>query len=127
IASCTLFGMSLNYSTSMIAAAAFYLISSVWFLKRREKCVVDRMFYISSIDSMGFPANIGLPEPTAAALAAGERVEELRLETDEMRLRMEALAMENEALRMKIEALELENRALRQKAALPGGSGRGSA
>ena len=126
IASCTLFGMSLNYSTSMIAAAAFYLISSVWFLKRRERFVDDKTFYISSIDSMGFPATIGLPEPAGATemaiapeivpTATHDEAFELRQEAGDIRLRLEALMMENETLRMRVEALEAENIKLRERA-----------
>lgn len=39
LVTCTLFGMYLNYWKSMIAATLFYLISSIWFIKRRQRFV----------------------------------------------------------------------------------------
>lgn len=36
---CTLFGMYLNYWKSMVAATLFYLLSSIWFIKRRSRHV----------------------------------------------------------------------------------------
>lgn len=36
---CILFGMFLNYSTSMIAITIFYIGASIWFIKRRENDV----------------------------------------------------------------------------------------
>jgi len=45
IGAAVLFGMYLNYWKSMIAATLFYLISSVWFLLRRDKYVDKKAFY----------------------------------------------------------------------------------
>ena len=55
ICSAVLLGMTINYGTTMIAAAGFYLVSSAWFLLRRQKMMNTRAFYASAIDALGYP------------------------------------------------------------------------
>lgn len=55
ICSMVLLGMTINYGTTMIAAAGFYLVSSAWFILRRQKLVNIRAFYASAIDALGYP------------------------------------------------------------------------
>lgn len=55
LALCVLFGMHLTYSVNMISGILFYLLASIWFVKRREQFLDRRMFLIQGLQAWGKP------------------------------------------------------------------------
>jgi len=55
LALCVLFGMHFTYSVNMISGAVFYLLASVWFVKRRLKFVDKNKFLSSGLKAWGRP------------------------------------------------------------------------
>lgn len=52
---CGLFGLHLNYGINLISGAVFYLLASVWFLKRRAKFVDEGRFLRAGLERWGLP------------------------------------------------------------------------
>lgn len=52
---CGLFGLHLNYGINLISGAVFYLLASVWFLKRRARFVDEDRFLRAGLARWGLP------------------------------------------------------------------------
>ena len=52
---CGLFGLHLNYGINLISGAVFYLLASVWFLKRRARFVDEDRFLRAGLERWGPP------------------------------------------------------------------------
>lgn len=52
---CGLFGLHLNYGINLISGAIFYLLASVWFLKRRAKFIDQDRFLEAGLKLWGKP------------------------------------------------------------------------
>lgn len=52
---CGLFGLHLNYGINLISGAVFYLLASVWFLKRRARFVDEDRFLCAGLERWGPP------------------------------------------------------------------------
>lgn len=57
LACLALFGMHLTYAVSMISGVLFYLLASVWFLKRRAKHIDQKAFLRPGLEKWGRPKN----------------------------------------------------------------------
>ena len=55
---CGIFGLHLNYGINLISGAVFYLLASVWFLKRRAKFIDREHFLKAGMDKWGRPHNM---------------------------------------------------------------------
>jgi ethanolamine permease len=55
---CGLFGLHLHYGVNLIAGAIFYLLASVWFLKRRSKFVDRDHFLKAGLELWGMPKKL---------------------------------------------------------------------
>ena len=52
---CGLFGLHLNYGINLISGAIFYLLASIWFLKRRAKFIDEDRFLEAGMKKWGKP------------------------------------------------------------------------
>lgn len=52
---CGIFGLHLNYGMNLIAGAIFYLLTSLWFLKRRAKFIDKEHFLELGLEKWGKP------------------------------------------------------------------------
>ena len=52
---CGLFGLHLNYGINLISGAVFYLLASIWFLKRRAKFIDKDKFLEAGLKKWGKP------------------------------------------------------------------------
>lgn len=52
---CGLFGLHLNYGINLISGAVFYLLASVWFLKRRARFADEDRFLRAGLERWGLP------------------------------------------------------------------------
>ena len=52
---CGLFGLHLNYGINLISGAVFYLLASLWFLKRRAKFIDEDRFLEAGMNKWGKP------------------------------------------------------------------------
>ncbi|OUN07345.1 amino acid permease [Flavonifractor sp. An92] len=52
---CGLFGLHLNYGINLISGAVFYLLASIWFLKRRAKFIDQDRFLEAGLKQWGKP------------------------------------------------------------------------
>lgn len=52
---CGLFGLHLNYGINLISGTVFYLLASVWFLKRRARFVDEDRFLRAGLERWGPP------------------------------------------------------------------------
>lgn len=55
---CGLFGLHLNYGINLISGAVFYLLASIWFLKRRAKFVDQKRFLSAGLKLWGKPRQV---------------------------------------------------------------------
>ncbi|MEM5781226.1 MAG: APC family permease, partial [Lawsonibacter sp.] len=55
---CGLFGLHLNYGVNLISGAVFYLLASVWFLRRRAKFLDQTSFLEAGMKVWGRPRNM---------------------------------------------------------------------
>ncbi len=55
---CGLFGLHLNYGVNLISGAVFYLLASVWFLRRRAKFLNQIRFLEAGMKAWGRPRNM---------------------------------------------------------------------
>jgi len=55
---CGLFGLHLNYGINLISGAVFYLLASIWFLKRRAKFIDEAHFLEAGMNKWGRPEQI---------------------------------------------------------------------
>ncbi len=55
---CGLFGLHLNYGVNLISGAVFYLLASVWFLRRRAKFLDQTRFLEAGMKVWGRPRNM---------------------------------------------------------------------
>ena len=55
---CGIFGLHLNYGINLISGAVFYLLASVWFLKRRAKFVDESRFLRAGLEPWGPPKKL---------------------------------------------------------------------
>ncbi len=55
LALCVMFGMHLTYSINMISGAVFYLLASIWFVKRRDQFIDKDNFLRPGMEKWGKP------------------------------------------------------------------------
>ena len=55
---CGIFGLHLNYGINLISGAIFYLLASIWFLKRRAKFIDEDKFLEAGMKKWGKPHNM---------------------------------------------------------------------
>ena len=55
---CGIFGLHLNYGINLISGAIFYLLASIWFLKRRAKFIDEEKFLEAGMKKWGKPHNM---------------------------------------------------------------------
>ena len=53
-----LFGLHLNYGINLISGAVFYLLASIWFLKRRAKFIDKDRFLAAGLTKWGRPKEL---------------------------------------------------------------------
>lgn len=55
---CGIFGLHLNYGINLISGAIFYLLASIWFLKRRAQFIDEERFLEAGMKKWGRPHNM---------------------------------------------------------------------